>query len=116
MEKRLKLPFYEKEVEVMFYRTGDDPGSLDLGLLAFEEGYPEPWTDLTVRVRGAAPCAPDEAYVKTWSENEGIDKWLEDTGLAKPTGEYVLSGYVKIPKYQFNLNMVEQYMFETDLF
>lgn len=44
------------------------------------------------------PLGPDEVFVKDWSENEGMLQFLQDNGIAEPTGDLVNAGYVVAKK------------------
>jgi hypothetical protein len=74
--------------------------SLFIGLIDADE-Y-EPYTDLTVNVDGSEKLAPFQAAVKNYSENEGIEKFIEAHSLGMPIGQTIRSGYVVLPVYQFN--------------
>jgi hypothetical protein len=41
------------------------------------------------------PLAPDEVFIKDWSENEGIKDALVKAGIVASTGERVPTGFVE---------------------
>lgn len=55
-----------------------------------------PCTTLTVNVP-EAPLGENELLIKNWAEAKGQVAWLQEQGLAEPTGRTVASGYVDIP-------------------
>lgn len=67
-----------------------------------------PYTIVTVNLSesGAKPLNKNRAFVKDYSENKGIGKFLEENGIAKPTGIVVSSGYVDIREYEFDLTKI----------
>lgn len=42
-------------------------------------------------------CGPDQAYIKSYSENHGILEALMEEGIVSPPVSYVQSGFVEIP-------------------
>lgn len=56
----------------------------------------EPWARATVNVPDE-PLESDEAFIKDYSENEGMLDALVEAGLARPTGRVVYQGHVQIP-------------------
>ena len=81
--------------------------SLFIGLVDADEC--EPFTDLTVNVTGSEKLAPYQAAVHNYSENEGMERFVEAHGLGTPTGQTIRSGYVVLPVYQFNRDKLLQY-------
>ncbi len=43
------------------------------------------------------PLAPDEVFIKDYSENEGMVDFLVAEGIVERTDRFVASGYVDIP-------------------
>ena len=75
-------------------------GSLYIGLVEAESG--EPFTDITVNMHESAVFPPFQAAVKNYSENDGMESFIKESGLGNATGQVVSSGYVKAPVYQFD--------------
>lgn len=67
-------------------------GRLALMLLSNKDGYPV--ATATVNLKADLE-APDHIFVKSWSENEGMAKCLEEHGIAIHTGHTSSTGYVK---------------------
>ena len=64
----------------------------------------EPIATATVNLP-ATPMEPDEAAIKNYSENEGIEDVLIKEGiLMLGTVKTVQTGYAKVPVYKVNLN------------
>lgn len=98
-------------VDVYFCNNSIDQDHLSLYLVTDDEGYPAPWCRVTYRINGYVETK-DTALVKNWKENEGLDKWLKENGFAVPTGRTFRAGFVIIPEYKFNLEKVNEYLWE----
>lgn len=57
----------------------------------------EPWAHCTVNMVDHIP-AEGCVFIKDYSENEGMLKWLERNKIAKATGRRVRSGFVEVPE------------------
>ena len=101
----MKYETFYGEHEVYFY-IDEDADELSLSLIEMDDGWPEPYCDVTVHVPGAPACRPDEAFVKDWSENDGLGRWLEENEIATRTGIRVRNGFVTIDQYKFDLDKV----------
>lgn len=81
-------------------------GNLYVGLVSWDEGFPEPWSDLTVNL--SIPCKPNCAFVDTnncpWAEN-----FIEKYKLGMPTGDMEMSGFCIYPEYEFDLAEIAKY-------
>lgn len=71
----------------------------------------EPFCDISIN---SLPATEDTCYVKNYSENEGLDKWLVDNGFAAFTGRQQASGFVTIPEMKFNLEKIKEYELKED--
>lgn len=80
--------------------------NLAIFMTSYEEGYPEPWSNLTVNLSEKLPL--DFAYVDTNNNGQEILKWIEDNKLGKFTGVMKRSGYCTYPLYTFNLKQIEE--------
>jgi hypothetical protein len=70
---------FGKDVGVLeFARYGDGTTAMQ-----FNTMYGEPLCRATVCLEGlgAPPLAPDQVWIKTWAENEGVLEMLEDSGV-----------------------------------
>ena len=69
-------------------------GRTALALMHAEDG--DPVACCTVNIPEAS-LGENEILVKNWTENEGMDDWLAENGIAKHTGRDVATGYVSAP-------------------
>ena len=88
--------------------------NLYVQMLCHDEAYVEPWCDLTVNLGIKLP--DNCAFVDVNNNGEEICQWLEANNLAKPTGRIVQSGFVAYPEYQFNMDVVAEYLFNAEEF
>ena len=49
-------------------------GNLYVGIITHEEGYPEPWSDLTVNL--SVPCKPNRAFIDTNNNGNEIIAYI----------------------------------------
>lgn len=58
------------------------------------------------------PSASNRFWLKNWSENEGIESFVEKYNIATPTGRSVQSGFVTVPEYEltpgFSNQLIEE--------
>lgn len=92
----------EVKLEVQQYLNN---GRLAISLVSFEDGYPEPFGDLTVNVEAPAPiyCG----YLDT-SNLSNAEKFMIDNGLGEFTGLMGRSGYCEYPLYMFNVDKLRE--------
>lgn len=76
--------------------------NLYVGLITNEDGYPEPWSNLTVNL--SIKCADDCAFIDTNNNGEEIIDWLVKNNLGKPTGRIKASGWCVYPEFKFNID------------
>ena len=84
-----------------------DNNNLYVGMTTYEEGYGEPWSDLTVNL--GTKLAPNRAYIDTNNNGNGIINWLVSNQLGKPTGNIGFSGFGVYPEFEFNLHELKKY-------
>ena len=97
----LKLPWDGKTISLdCQVRSYYNNGNLALLLQDWNNGEPEPWGDLTVNL--GISLDQDCAFVDVNNLGQEILPWLENEGLAKPTGRTQQSGFVSYPEYRFN--------------
>jgi hypothetical protein len=87
-------------------------GNLYVGMITNEEGYPEPWSNLTVNL--SVPCKPNRAYIDTNNNGEEIIEWLEENGLGKWTGGIRPSGWCFYPEFEFNMEALMKHVAQDD--
>jgi len=71
-----------------------------------DEGFVEPFTDVTVNLGVTLP--PFQAYIKNYSENEGILDFLLKNGFGKTIGERQ-SDYVEHPLFLFEEERLKEF-------
>lgn len=74
-------------------------GNLYVRMVTWEEGYPEPWQNLTVNLEGLRK--KDCAFIDTNNNGDDVAVWIIRHGLAIPTGSFACSGFCKYPEYRF---------------
>ena len=89
-------------------------GNLYVGLLTNEEGYPEPWQNLTVNL--SVSCEPNRAYIDTNNNGNRILDWLETNGLGKQTGIVRSSGWCFYPEFEFNMEELMKHVTKDERF
>jgi len=87
-----------------------DNGNLYVGFVTHEEGYPEPWSDLTVNL--GIKCKANCAFIDINNNGNEIIEWLYSNNIGHLTGRMETSGYCAYPEFEFNMERLVQY---TDL-
>lgn len=104
---KYKSPYSNEEyVIVLFKRRYSYTGRL---AVIAETMFGEPYGTFTVCIPHTDLSSEDEglAFVDT-NNNPGVDKWLEENGIAIATGKTAESGYCVYPEYKFNLDLLEE--------
>lgn len=70
----------------------------------FEEACAEPYAPITVNL--GETCPERCAFVDT-NNSRAVIEWLEDNGLASPTGNSIQSGFCFYPEYRFTKEFME---------
>lgn len=71
------------------------------------EGMYEPFATATVNMVDE-DCAPEEIWVKGWSENEEMEEWLKQNGLIEPCPlDNTQTGFVQVQKYRMTTKLME---------
>jgi len=78
-----------------------DNNNLYIGIVCWDEGFPEPWSDLTVNLWWFK-CDEDCALIDTNNNGEQIIDWLIENNIAVPTGRKEISGFCVYPEVRFN--------------
>ena len=80
-------------------------GCLYIGLVSHEEGYPEPFGDLTVNLDGQVPdyCA----YVDLNNMPE-LEKFIEENRMGEFSGLVKQSGFSQYPLYMFDAEKLRE--------
>lgn len=93
--------------ELNRYRENDN---LYVGLVTNEDGYPEPWSDLTVNL--SVKCEENCAFVDVNNNGEGVIRWLVENNLGTPTGAIEFSGWCVYPEFKFNMDELKKHLAE----
>ena len=64
-------------------------GNLYIGLITHENGYPEPWQNLTTNLDNK--CEPNCAFIDVNHNGSEILEWLFSNGLGHMTGDMSVS-------------------------
>ena len=86
--------------------------NLYVGLITTEDGYAEPWSDLTVNLGDKLPA--NCAYIDTNNNGQQIVEWLMKNNLGKPTGRYGFSGFCSYPLFEFDMDELSKYLITED--
>ena len=107
----LTLNAYEKEHKISFeLATYAENGNLYVGMTCYDEGYPEPWGDLTVNI--SAECKANCAFIDVNNNGERITNWLIENNLGKLTGRMKMSGWCLYPEFEFDMDKLMKHVTE----
>lgn len=109
----LKLNLYGKEFDI--YLTLDnylENDNLYVGMITTNEGYPEPFGDLTVNI--GIKCEENYSYIDV-NNNPNIIQWLIDNNLGISTGNMDWSGCVLYPEFKFNIEEVNKHLYKEKI-
>jgi hypothetical protein len=108
--KTLNLKAWGKDHPITFTLSEYvDNGNLYVGMLTLEEGWPEPWSDLTVNL--GVKCAKDCAFIDTNNNNgRTIIDWLIEHNLGDFTERVCKSGFCLYPEFRFNMDELMKYV------
>lgn len=84
-----------------------DNGNLYIGLITHEEGYPEPWSNLTVNL--GVKCKENCGFIDVNNNGIEIIDWLIDNKLGRILPREKISGFCVYPEFEFDIKMIEQY-------
>ena len=82
--------------------------NLYVGMITWEEDFPEPWSDLTVNL--SVKCDKDCAFIDTNNNGDRIVEWLTTNNLATLTGRVRQSGFCVYPEMKFNMVELMKYI------
>ena len=80
-------------------------GNLAIQMMAWENGYPEPWASLTVNLESKRQ--KDCAFIDTNGDPD-FPVWIVRNGLAVPTGIIQRSGFCEYPEYRFRADRLRE--------
>ena len=81
-----------------------DNGTLYVGLLTNEDGYAEPWQNLTVNLNESSRCKSFCAFIDTNNNGNEIIDWLVANHLGELTDRYAYSGWCVYPEFAFDMD------------
>ena len=84
---------YDGEIDIALQYGEYVNGGTAIQMVCNFEGYPEPWSTLTVWLPG---LEDDEVAIDVNNVDNGL-QWAIDNGLVKPAHRYQQSGYVTYP-------------------
>lgn len=90
-------------LQAMRYRNNDT-----VALLAYTVEDDEDYADITVNLEQSAFADQQDYQFVDTNNLPGIDKWLEENGLAEPTGITGSSGFCSYPLMKFNRKRLEE--------
>lgn len=98
--KKYNLSFLGRKHEVYpVIHEYSQNGNLAIQLMTEEEGFPEPWSFLTVNL--GVTCPENCAFVDINNNGEEILDFIINNNIGKPTGRCKTSGFVTYPEYKF---------------
>lgn len=107
MDKMMLDTRYGTTIPVTFRKSNYvENNNLYIGIVCWDEGFPEPWSDLTVNL--SIKCDADCAFVDVNNNGEEIIDWLQKNNLAIPTGRVARSGFCMYPEVRFNKEFLEK--------
>lgn len=85
-------------------------GRMYLGLLTVDKEFDflEPYCDITVNLPNESLSGEDCAFVDT-NNAPFLPDFLEENGLAEPTGMLGFSGFCVYPEYRFNMAEISKH-------
>ena len=85
-------------------------GNLYVGLISHDEGYPEPWQNLTVNL--GEKCKDNCAFIDVNNNGSAIIDWLIVNGLGDVTGKIIPSGFCMYPEFEFDMDELMKHVTE----
>jgi hypothetical protein len=107
----LTLKAYGKDHPISFELANyAENGNLFVGMITHNEGYPEPWGDLTVNL--SVKCTSNRAYIDTNNNGSEIINWLVQNNLGYATGRLMNSGWCTYTEFEFNMDNLMKHVTE----
>lgn len=82
--------------------------NLYVGMITHADGYPEPYSDLTVNL--SVKCDENCAFIDTNNNGDRIVEWLITNKLATLTGRVRQSGFCVYPEMKFDMVELMRYV------
>ena len=106
--KTVILQKYGNEYPMSFdIRSYANNGNLYVGLISHKEGYPEPWSALTINLD--QKCKPNHAFIDCNNNGAQIIPWLEENGFGHVTHNVKYSGFCVYPEFAFNMERLLEF-------
>lgn len=83
-----------------------EESNLAIEMVDWDKQEPEPWGILTVNLDGRRE--KDCAFIDINNLGDKVLPWLEENGLARPTGRMQQSGYAVYPECRFDASRLQQ--------
>ena len=83
-------------------------GNLYVGLVTHKEGYPQPYSSLTVNL--GVKCKANCAFIDINNNGMEILDWLTDNNLGRITAREKVSGFCIYPEFEFNIDALMEYV------
>ncbi len=84
-----------------------DNDSLYIGLMCNENGWDEPFADLTVNLPTAMKTNNNCVFLDT-NNLPNAEAFVRKIGIGKPTGKYGHSGYCSYPEYEIDTELLKE--------
>lgn len=86
-------------------------GRMYLGLMTLDPdfGFMTPYCDITVNLPDERLTDETCAFIDT-NNAPFLPSFLEENGLAKPTGMHGFSGWCAYPEYRFDMEAIEKHL------
>lgn len=111
----INLKKYGKNHPMTFHLANyAENGNLYVGMITNEEGWPEPWSNLTVNL--SVTCKPNCAFIDTNNNGDEILDWLEDNGFGQQTGRIKVSGWCVYPEFEFDMEALMKHVVNDERF
>jgi len=114
LPEMMKLKSWGQEYDT-FLETGSYVygGGLNIEVMCMEDGYPAPYTDLTVNLTDCQLKNENCAFVDT-NNFSAAEQYIRENKLGKPTGRYGHSGYCIYPEYEFDMKEIEKHIIKKE--
>lgn len=107
--KTLTLNKYGKAHPMTFtVNKYSNNGNLYVGLVTHEEGWAEPWSDLTVNL--GVKCKENCAFIDVNNNGTEIIPWLVENGFGKLKHRVECSGFAIYPEFEFNMARLMEFV------
>ena len=112
-KERLTLNAWGKNHKISFHLANyAENNNLYVGMICYDDGYPEHWGDLTVNL--SVTLDNNKAYIDTNNNGNNIVDWLIKNNLGEFTGDYGFSGFCMYPEFQFNMTELMKYVTDDE--